>query len=248
MDSLNYWREMGFEELWVSRQQLTPIADPISLDHQIMPIQEIPSDVKQQDHIAESGLLKEKIAVQQLDWGGLSERIHACRACELGCQRTQAVIEAGVRQAEWMIIGEAPGAEEDRLGQPFVGQAGKLLDAMLNTLSLSRQKSVYIANVLKCRPPNNRKPQPQEVAACVDFLKRQMDLVQPKILLAVGATAAQALLNTDMPIGRLRGQVHQYEGRPLIVTYHPAYLLRAPSEKSKVWMDLCLARRVFREL
>ncbi len=164
------------------------------------------------------------INITSLDWPELISHIHECRACDLGCSRTHAVPGVGVSNAPWMIIGEAPGAEEDRLGEPFVGQAGKLLDLMLASLGLSRKENVYIANILKCRPPNNRRPESTEVQACISFLYRQLALVQPKVLLVLGATAAHALLDTDAPIGKLRGRVHQYQGLPMIVTYHPAYL------------------------
>lgn len=149
----------------------------------------------------------------------------------------------GSPDADWMIIGEAPGAEEDRRGEPFVGRAGKLLDEMLRAIGEAR-KSVFIANVLKCRPPNNRDPSAAESASCRSHLERQIDLVQPKIILAVGRIAAHLLLDTDEPVGRMRGKVHQLGETPLIVTYHPAYLLRSPAQKRKSWDDLCLARRV----
>ena len=142
-----------------------------------------------------------------------------------------------------MLIGEAPGAEEDRRGEPFVGRAGKLLDEMLRAIGEARD-SVFIANILKCRPPNNRDPKPDEAAACRSYLERQIELVQPRIVLAVGRIAAQQLLDSDAPVGRLRGKVHRLGDTPLIVTYHPAYLLRSPSQKRKSWDDLCLARQV----
>jgi uracil-DNA glycosylase len=142
-----------------------------------------------------------------------------------------------------MLIGEAPGAEEDRLGDPFVGQAGKLLDNMLAAISLSRVENVYIANVLKCRPPGNRNPEPEEVAKCTPFLKQQIALIKPKLILAMGRFAAQTLLATDASIASLRGKVHSYEGVPLIVTYHPAYLLRTLPDKAKAWADLVFARK-----
>jgi DNA polymerase len=150
----------------------------------------------------------------------------------------------GDRQAEWLLVGEAPGAEEDRLGLPFVGQAGKLLDAMLAAIGQARGRNVYIANVLKSRPTGNRDPKPEEVSACLPYLERQIDLIRPRIILALGRFAAQSLLLTDTPIGRLRGRVHEYRGVPLVVTYHPAYLLRNPADKAKVWEDLVLARSV----
>ncbi|MDX1607470.1 MAG: uracil-DNA glycosylase [Candidatus Competibacterales bacterium] len=153
----------------------------------------------------------------------------------------------GDRRAEWMIIGEAPGAEEDRLGEPFVGRAGRLLDLMLKAVGLGREQ-VYIANILKSRPPDNRDPRPEEIQACWPYLARQIELVQPRILLAMGRIAAQRLLETQTPVGKLRGRVHELQGRPLIVTYHPAYLLRSPAQKAKSWADLQLARRTLGEV
>jgi DNA polymerase len=159
------------------------------------------------------------------------------------------VFGVGARQADWMVVGEAPGEQEDLRGEPFVGPAGQLLDAMLRAVGLSRQVDagaggVYIANVLKCRPPGNRNPQPEEVAQCQPFLERQVALVQPKIILAMGRFAVQSLLQSQEPIGRLRGQVHRWQGVPVIVTYHPAYLLRNLPDKAKAWADLCLALEV----
>ena len=178
-----------------------------------------------------------------LDWDALQQRVVNCQHCtELATTRTQTVFGVGNRRADWMLIGEAPGAEEDRQGEPFVGPAGQLLNAMLAALGLSRQQ-VYIANVLKCRPPNNRDPHVDEAAACLPWLYRQIALVQPKIILLVGRIAAQQVLGSDANVGKLRGQVHQYQDNiPMVVTYHPAYLLRKPSEKRKSWQDLCLAR------
>lgn len=157
--------------------------------------------------------------------------------------RSQTVFGVGDRNAGWLIIGEAPGAEEDRQGEPFVGRAGQLLNAMLAGLGLRREQ-VYIANILKCRPPDNRDPKPQEAEACHGYLQRQIELLQPKMVLAVGRIAAQNLLHSEAPIGKLRGRVHRLDnGVPCVVTYHPAYLLRSPLEKRKAWQDLCLARR-----
>lgn len=177
-----------------------------------------------------------------LDWDGLADAVAACTRCPLHQSRTQGVLGVGDRNADWLVVGEAPGAEEDRLGEPFVGQAGKLLDAMLAAIGQARGRNVYIANVLKSRPPGNRDPSPDEVAACLPYLERQIDLIKPKIILALGRFAAQSLLLTDTPIGRLRGRVHAYRGVPLVVTYHPAYLLRNPADKAKAWEDLVLAR------
>jgi len=181
--------------------------------------------------------------VAMLDWDGLEAAVAACTLCELHKTRTQGVLGVGDRNADWLVVGEAPGAEEDRQGEPFVGQAGKLLDAMLAAIGQARGRNVYIANVLKSRPPGNRDPSPDEVTACLPYLERQIDLIKPKIILALGRFAAQSLLLTDTPIGRLRGRVHAYRGVPLVVTYHPAYLLRNPADKAKVWEDLLLARK-----
>jgi DNA polymerase len=173
-----------------------------------------------------------------------------CTKCTLHTSRTQGVFGVGSRAAQWLVVGEAPGAEEDRRGEPFVGRAGHLLDAMLRAIGLNRVNNVYIANVLKSRPPGNRDPKPEEVAACLPFLMRQIELLKPRVMLAVGRIAAQNLLATDAPLGRLRGKVHHFGelNTPLIVTYHPAYLLRTPSDKRKAWEDLKFARSVFREL
>jgi DNA polymerase len=176
-------------------------------------------------------------------WQPLRAEVSVCTRCELSKGRTQTVFGVGNTQAELLVIGEAPGADEDRQGEPFVGRAGQLLNSMLRAMGNPRE-SVYIANVLKCRPPGNRDPKPEEVASCRPFLQRQIDLLQPLLILAVGRIAAQNLLQTDTPIGRLRGQVHRWGARatPVIVTYHPAYLLRSPGEKRKAWIDLKFAR------
>jgi len=185
--------------------------------------------------------------VATLDWPALRAAVAACTACTLCSTRKQTVFGVGHPRAHWMVIGEAPGAQEDEQGEPFVGAAGQLLDAMLRALGLTRDADgepaarVYIANTLKCRPPGNRNPQADEMMKCEPFLLRQIELVQPKILLAMGRFAVQALLRSSEPIGRLRGRVHRYQGVPLIVTYHPAYLLRNLPDKARAWEDLCLA-------
>jgi uracil-DNA glycosylase family 4 len=176
-------------------------------------------------------------------WVEIKQAVPACTACALHQTRTQTVFGVGDENADWMLIGEAPGAEEDRLGDPFVGQAGKLLDNMLASLGMNRRENVYIANVLKCRPPGNRNPEPEEVAKCSPFLQKQIDLIRPKLIVAMGRFAAQTLLATDASIASLRGKVHQYQGVPLIVTYHPAYLLRNLPDKAKAWEDLVFARK-----
>jgi uracil-DNA glycosylase family 4 len=181
-------------------------------------------------------------------WVELKQQVPACTACELHQTRNQTVLGAGDENADWLIVGEAPGAEEDRLGEAFVGQAGKLLDNMLASIGLHRSKNVYICNVLKCRPPGNRNPKPEEVAKCNPFLLKQIELTQPKLILAMGRFAAQTLLDTDASIASLRGRLHRYAGLPLIVTYHPAYLLRTLEDKSKAWADLVFARKTMESL
>ena len=178
-----------------------------------------------------------------LDWDALQAAVSGCTKCRLHATRTQTVFGVGNRRAQWMFVGEAPGADEDRQGEPFVGRAGQLLNAMLFAAGLKREE-VYIANILKCRPPGNRDPQPDEVEQCEPYLIRQIELIQPKLIVALGRHAAHSLLKTEQPLARLRGQKHGYHGIPLIVTYHPAYLLRNPVDKRKVWEDLCLAKRL----
>jgi uracil-DNA glycosylase len=179
------------------------------------------------------------------DWEQLRTRVAACTRCGLSATRTQTVFGVGNQRAEWLIVGEAPGMEEDRQGEPFVGRAGQLLNSMLRAIGLARSE-VYIANVLKCRPPHNRDPAANETAECLPYLERQIALLKPRIMLAVGRIAAQNLLRTDTPLGRLRRQVHSFGVArvPLVVTYHPAYLLRTPTDKRKAWEDLKFAREV----
>ena len=184
-----------------------------------------------------------------LDWSALRGRVAACTRCDLHSTRTQTVFAVGSPTARWMFIGEAPGAEEDRQGEPFVGRAGQLLTSMLKALGFARE-DVYIANVLKCRPPGNRDPGPEEARCCREYLERQIELVAPALIVAIGRIAAQNLLGTDMPLAKLRGAVHALGPgrRPVLVTYHPAYLLRSPGEKRKAWQDLLLARAIFGRL
>ena len=181
-------------------------------------------------------------------WETLTDAVARCTACKLSATRTQGVLGVGDRNADWLIVGEAPGADEDRLGEPFVGQAGKLLDAMLASIGLKRGDNVYITNVLKSRPPGNRNPEPDEVTACRPYLLAQIELIRPKLILALGRFAAQSLLDTDEAIARLRGRVHRFQNVPLVVTYHPAYLLRNLPDKARAWEDLCLARRTYTSL
>jgi uracil-DNA glycosylase len=189
-----------------------------------------------------------RAGIELLEWDALEQTVAACRACKLCEGRTNTVFGVGDRSnADWLLVGEAPGENEDLQGEPFVGQAGKLLDNMLKALGLDRASKVYIANVLKCRPPGNRNPQPDEVAQCEPFLRRQVQLLQPKIILAMGRFAVQTLLGTTEPIGKLRGRVHQYAGVPVVATYHPAYLLRNLPDKAKAWADLCFAQELLRK-
>ena len=202
--------------------------------------------VEESANVAAGGATPEERAipftVSGLDWETLQARVESCTRCDLHSGRTRTVFGEGNRTADWLLIGEAPGREEDLQGEPFVGRAGQLLNAMLQAIGLRREQ-VYIANILKCRPPNNRDPRPEEVVCCEPYLIRQIDLIQPRLILALGRIAAQNLLKTETPIGKLRGRVHQFRdtGIPLIATYHPAYLLRSPAEKRKAWEDLQLA-------
>jgi uracil-DNA glycosylase family 4 len=187
--------------------------------------------------------------IDTMAWPALREAVSGCQACGLCASRTQPVFGVGHEQAQWMIVGEAPGEQEDKQGEPFVGRSGQLLDRMLHAVGLTRevsdaQRQVFIANVLKCRPPANRNPLPQEMAQCEPYLLRQVALVKPQMILAMGRFAVQSLLQSNEPIGKLRGRVHTYAGVPLVVTYHPAYLLRTPTDKALAWDDLCLAREV----
>ncbi len=186
--------------------------------------------------------------VAQMQWAQLQQTVATCTQCPLHEKRTQAVFGVGDEQADWLFVGEAPGAEEDLQGEPFVGQAGKLLDNMLASIHLNRNEGVYIANVVKCRPPGNRNPEPIEVATCAPYLDRQIDLLAPKLIVALGKVAAVRLLGRDASIASLRGQVLNYQGRPLIVTYHPAYLLRSLMDKAKAWEDLCFIKRTLQDL
>lgn len=249
LDREDRLRELGLWPVWRLRSEGGAnleggVADVVAGEEDVLetlPPTVSPAVDPRQTALADEGILS-------LDWEGLQSAVAACNRCDLHQSRTQGVLGVGDRQADWLVVGEAPGADEDRLGQPFVGQAGKLLDAMLAAISLARGRNVYIANVLKSRPPGNRDPKPEEVAACLPYLERQIDLIRPKIILALGRFAAQSLLLTDTSITRLRGKVHEYRGVPLVVTYHPAYLLRNPADKAKVWEDLVLARRTLASL
>jgi len=236
--------EMGLTPQWVRRQ--VPVAPTVMAA--VVPPAEAGSTAPPATlarvvpaPAAREGDRAERIAV--LSWKEFAADVDACNACGLCRTRNRSVPGVGDSEAEWMFVGEAPGAEEDARGEPFVGQAGRLLDNMLAALQMTRQRNVYIANVLKCRPPNNRTPEPAEAAACQPYLARQIALLRPRVIVALGKSAASLLLRTDATIGSLRGRVHDYGGVPLIVTYHPAYLLRTPADKAKAWEDLLLARR-----
>ncbi len=229
-------REMGLEPVWrlrvaePDREDALPAASPAA-EARIDPGPGIP----QGDNRAER--------ILRMDWQQLKAAVPQCRACALSAARAHTVFGVGDEHADWLLVGEAPGAEEDARGEPFVGQAGRLLDNMLASIGLKRGANVYITNVLKCRPPGNRNPERGEVEQCSPYLQRQIELIRPKLIVAMGRFAVQTLLDTDASIGSLRGRVHRYRGVPLIVTYHPAYLLRSLHEKAKAWEDLCFARR-----
>ncbi|MGH8689103.1 MAG: uracil-DNA glycosylase, partial [Burkholderiales bacterium] len=185
-----------------------------------------------------------EVRTEAADWPVLKSTVRDCTLCAIRKSCSQTVFGVGDESADWLLVGEAPGAEEDRKGEPFVGQAGRLLDSMLAALGLKRGENVYIANVLKCRPPGNRNPEAAEIENCTPYLRRQIALIRPRLIVAMGRFAAQTLLNTDATIGSLRGTVHAYQGVPLVVTYHPAYLLRNLPDKAKAWADLLLAKAV----
>ncbi|MDO8436950.1 MAG: uracil-DNA glycosylase [Nitrosomonadaceae bacterium] len=186
--------------------------------------------------------------ILRMDWTQLKASVADCTACPLHQARTRTVFGVGDENADWLWVGEGPGAEEDASGEPFVGQAGKLLDNMLAAISLQRGRNVYIANIVKCRPPGNRNPEPAEAQQCAPYLARQIELIRPKLIIALGKVAAQNLLHTDATVASLRGKLHEHSGIPLIVTYHPAYLLRTLADKAKAWEDLCFARNTMQTL
>jgi DNA polymerase len=233
--------EMGLTPVWRLRAE-KPRARPTVLDPApsapaaaVSLASDAPSQAPQQGADRRGRILT-------MEWPQVKAEVAGCTACALHAKRTQTVFGVGDEQADWLFVGEGPGAEEDARGEPFVGQAGKLLDNMLASIGLRRGENVYIANVVKCRPPGNRNPDPQEAAACEPFLARQIALIQPRLLIALGRVAAVNLLARDATIASLRGRVHDWRGTPLLVTYHPAYLLRNLPDKAKAWDDLCLAR------
>jgi DNA polymerase len=245
-----YLAEMGIE-VWERRDLATLPAAAAGSEpaaEALVPRREEPAPSEMTENEAASGAdgSEHSRRVASMSWEDLARTVRTCTRCALHETRTQTVFGVGNREAEWLVIGEAPGAEEDRQGEPFVGRAGQLLNSMLLAIGLSREQ-VYIANILKCRPPNNRDPRPEEERACRDYLERQIRLIRPKIILAVGRIAAQNLMKVDTPIGKMRGRTYSYQdtGIPVVITYHPAYLLRSPLEKRKAWQDLLYAKRVF---
>ena len=236
-ERIDILQELGLTPVWRLRARYRSEATPIA-PHAV---NESPLAAAPQADV------ENRVArIAMLDWAHFAGDVSACTACGLARTRNKAVPGVGDHRADWLFVGEAPGAEEDAKGEPFVGQAGRLLDSMLAALGMNRTKAVYIANVLKCRPPGNRAPTPLEVEACLPYLDRQISLIQPKLIVALGKSAATTMLHVEATIASLRGRVHRYQGVPLIVTYHPAYLLRNLPDKAKAWEDLCLARATLR--
>jgi uracil-DNA glycosylase family 4 len=235
-------REMGLAPLWRLRGRTTLAAAA----------QEAPAAkpaAASTTGAADAGAGNERSErIGRMGWDELNKSIAECRACPLCEQRKQAVPGVGDIEAEWLFVGEGPGAEEDERGEPFVGQAGKLLDAMLAAIGLKRGNKVYIANAVKCRPPGNRTPAVEETAACFPYLLRQAELLKPKLIVALGKPAAETLLGAEVKVGASRGRLFEFRGTPLIVTYHPAYLLRNLADKARSWEDLCFARATMRGL
>ncbi len=243
--------EMGLAPQWVRRESPRPAGALATAIAPTVPASATAAALpSREEHVAAPAMrdadpaTPRSVRISALTWSDLAADVDACNACGLCRTRQRSVPGVGDVDAEWLFVGEAPGAEEDARGEPFVGQAGRLLDNMLIALGMTRSRNVYIANVLKCRPPNNRTPEVAEAEACRPYLERQIALLQPKIIVALGKSAASLLLGGDASIASLRGRAHAYRGVPLIVTYHPAYLLRTPSDKGKAWADLLLARQV----
>jgi DNA polymerase len=242
-------REFNLFPLWVKRElsnqidtgatipqvtvQKESVPVPVPKEPSAIPL-EIPQESKVEPATSSNTALS-------ANWPELKQQVLDCTSCKLRATCTQTVFGVGDEKAEWLFVGEGPGADEDAMGEPFVGQTGKLLDNMLAAIKLKRGKNVYIANVVKCSPPKNRTPEAEEVAQCLPYLQRQIELIKPKLIVALGKTAATALLGRDVTLGSLRGKIHEYQGIPLVITFHPAYLLRSPAEKAKAWEDLCFA-------
>ena len=230
-------REMGLGPVWKLRATSAAMADEQAT---APPPSAAPA-------IASDPSAAAATPIAAMAWDELAATVAACRRCRLCEARKQAVLGVGDRKAGWLFVGEGPGAEEDARGEPFVGQAGKLLDNMLAAIGLKRGEDVYIANAVKCRPPENRTPAPEETAACWPYLERQIELIRPQLIVALGRPAAQTLLQTEIKVGAARGKLHDYRGIPLIVTYHPAYLLRTLLDKARAWEDLCFMRQTMKQ-
>jgi len=236
-------REIGIDPVWRLRDAPQAAAEVAVVAPAAAPaVHEPDAPVAAQAVARSSGL------VAGMDWPELKSCVANCTACVLHVKRNKTVFGVGDENADWLFVGEGPGADEDAQGEPFVGQAGRLLDNMLAAIALKREANVYIANIVKCRPPGNRNPQPEEAQACSAYLQRQIELIRPKLIIALGKVAAVNLLGRDASIASLRGQVHAYRGIPLIVTYHPAYLLRTLNDKAKAWEDLCFAVKTMADL
>lgn len=228
-------RELGLTPVWrVRGQALAHVTEPVH------------STVA--GHVPSVSVTDRRATILKMDWQELKLVVAGCTACELHAARNKTVFGVGDEKASWLFVGEGPGADEDMQGEPFVGQAGKLLDNMLAAIDLKRGSDVYIANIVKCRPPKNRNPESGEAASCEPYLTRQIALMQPRLIVALGKVAAQNLLGTDASIVSLRGRVHRYQAIPVIITYHPAYLLRNLTDKARAWEDLCFARETMAEL
>jgi uracil-DNA glycosylase family 4 len=246
--------EMGLTPVWKLRDQPVDAAaaeetvpSEMPVERQAPAVTREPAAVGRQSSVVTGGGDR-RSEILSLDWAQLKQRVSGCVDCPLHAGRKKTVFGVGDENADWLFVGEGPGADEDAQGEPFVGQAGKLLDSMLASIRLKRGANVYIANVVKCRPPGNRNPEPAEAAACEPYLQRQIDLIKPKLIVALGKVAAANLLASDASVASMRGKVHSYRGIPLIVTYHPAYLLRSLPEKAKAWTDLCFAVKTMAEL
>ena len=250
-------REFNLYPLWKRRGEVAPvraeIAAPVAVESKNSPWERPPGRDAQNAEAGQPATQQDTYEINirgqetaptkpgELSWPELKAMVRDCTACKLRAGCTQTVFGVGDEKADWLFVGEGPGADEDAQGEPFVGQAGKLLDNMLMAIKLKRGKDVYIGNIVKCRPPGNRTPEADEIATCLPYLQRQIALIQPKVIVALGKTAATALLGKEATLASLRGSLHDYNGIPLVITYHPAYLLRTPADKAKAWQDLCLA-------
>lgn len=260
-------RELELLPIWQLREPLKGVEKSPSVADTVIPVSVVsevpislePVSLHEPMRQAEPAVVAEPVKelnqspvhveqVTQMNWQNLQQCVQRCQACSLAETRTHAVFGVGDPNADWLFVAEAPGAEEDEQGEPFVGQAGKLLDNMLASIQLKRGHHVYIANVLKCRPPENREPHREEVVQCEPYLKRQVELIQPKLIVALGKVAAQTLTESEDTVSNLRGQLHDYHDIPVIVTYHPAYLLRNLADKAKAWEDLCFAKDTMQNL